>query len=607
MYRILTGLALLGLLFFQAGCGDSGSPPARSPAAAPVASGPPAPPAAPPAAPAAPAAPAPAAPAPAAPAPAAAPAQVAPAQVAPAQVAPAPATPTAPAPTAAPAPAAAANPVPVVAPPTGPPPDPEAVGGPMSDAVGRPPGREPPPPAAPQNPPPQPATAAPGQPNAAATGAAPAVVAPQEPSAPIDESFMGLAKAALAQGREMQGIAYLAADAVVGGNEEVLGSLRWSVALKRPLLVIRWGLATLVAQQTKAEGKSPGRGDSPSSGSTGAPPISIPPGNIFAGTPSGVATPQTLPPPQTPAPAPTPPPTGNRATKKRPGETGGSEAKTIDYSIPDPIAFWRQNVGAPLVEALQTRLNRGDFGIWFKDADKRSFVSSAAPATAAMGPEDAPREGPPPQAPQTPQSQANQAVLALASAAPGIVLLEGTSMAELRTAAVRENLDFLMFAQLSSKSVRTGPAQTVLDIHVMNLCKGGEDWTSKPQVNHVKVIAAQQATSKDKDKQENPLPTLLKNIQSHIDRQCQLTEMPILDRDSVLKRAAALAAVKVKNPLPALLELRYYQWKKLLTDQQFAEYAAKIAGAEDSQRLATGTDSERRQVIDQWLSAARKE
>ena len=187
-----------------------------------------------------------------------------------------------------------------------------------------------------------------------------------------------------------------------------------------------------------------------------------------------------------------------------------------------------------------------------------------------------------------------------------MMFLEGNNLSELRAAALRENLDFLMFAQIGSKTVRTGPTQSLLDIHIVEFCKGGEDWPARPTVNHVRIMAAQQATT-GKDKQENPLPALLKTIQMHIDRQTKLEDMPTLEHEALLKRAATLVAMKAKNPLPALLELRYYQWKKALSDQEFADYAAKLAGADDSHRLATGTDAERKQVVDQWLNAARKE
>ena len=417
----------------------------------------------------------------------------------------------------------------------------------------------------------------------------------QEPSPPIDESFKGLAKTAIAQGQEAQGIAYLAADAVVTGNEEVLGSLRWSATLKRPILAIRWGLATIVTQANKG-GEAKAKGDAPPAPAGGA--IASPSGNIFSNGTGGLATVQAATP--TPTPTPTPPPAA-RPAKKRPSDVSGAEAKT-DYSISDPAAFWRQNVGAPLVEMLETHLNHGDFGSWFKDSDRKvaaTNVGVAGPTVpGAMVPgQDAPLQSPPAAGNQPPP---------LLSASPGMTLMEGATLSELRAAALRENLDFILFAQIGSKTVRTGPTQSLLDIHIIELCKGAEDWVARPTVNHVRIMAAQQATT-GKDKQENPLPALLKTIQMHMDRQTKLEDMPTIEHEALLKRAAALVAMKAKNPLPALLELRYYQWKKALSDQEFADYAAKLAGADDSHRLATGTDAERKQVVDQWLNAAQKE
>ncbi len=180
--------------------------------------------------------------------------------------------------------------------------------------------------------------------------------------------------------------------------------------------------------------------------------------------------------------------------------------------------------------------------------------------------------------------------------------LEGNSLAELRAAALREGLDFLMVATISSKPVSSGPAQSVLVIHIMDICKGGKDWTSR-EVNHVHILSVQQGGPKEKE--ENPVPALIKNVLAYVNRDCQLTEMPSLSHDAAVQRTAALA--KSATPLQALLELRYYQWKKALSDQEFGEYAAKVAPAEDIRRLATGTDAERRDVIDQWLGAGRRE
>ena len=224
-------------------------------------------------------------------------------------------------------------------------------------------------------------------PGAATPGLTPGLAPPattlQEPSPPIDESFNSLAKTALAQSRETQGIAYLAADAVVTGNEDVLGSLRWSPTLKRPILAIRWGLATIVTQATKG-GEAKPRGDASPAAAGG--PIASPSGNIFGNGTGGLATAQAatpgLMPTPTPTPTPTPPPAA-RSAKKRPGDVSGAEAKT-DYSISDPAAFWRQNVGVPLVEMLETHLNHGDFGSWLKDGDKK--VGAAGPTVPVVMP-----------------------------------------------------------------------------------------------------------------------------------------------------------------------------------------------------------------------------
>ena len=344
-----------------------------------------------------------------------------------------------------------------------------------------------------------------------------------------------MAKTALAQGRETQALAYFAADGVVGGNEQVLSGLRWSSILKRPVLVARWGLATVTVQPAKpGEGKA-ARGGEPRD--TGGPPAT-PSGNIFSG-PIGAAA--------APPPGPTPPPAvaggaaARKTGKKRLGENAALEAKnSADYAIPDPIAFWHQNVGEPLLDALQTRSSRGDFGTLLKNVERKP-VAAAGAAPAAEAPQAAPG-GPPAAAPGAPAPAAaavaadENASAATPSSVPGVMLLDGTGIVELRAAAIRENLDFLMIAMISSKPIRSGPTQSVLAIHIIDLCKGGEDWKSK-DVNHVRVIAAQQAAQQPvgKEKEENPLPSLIKSTVAHIDRECQLVEMPSLNHESALQ------------------------------------------------------------------------
>jgi hypothetical protein len=191
-------------------------------------------------------------------------------------------------------------------------------------------------------------------------------------------------------------------------------------------------------------------------------------------------------------------------------------------------------------------------------------------------------------------------------APPGIVLLEGSTLAEVRAEAQKEKLDFVLIADIKSQPRPKGVTWSTLEIYIRDANKWAESWKSK-QVNHVKIMAAQQSTGSGKDKVEDPVPGLIKDILGRIDQQFRLVEMPEISREAVLKHVAAVTAVKPANCLPLLLELRYYQSKKLLTDQEFAEYAGKIAGAEEGQRLATGAEAERKQVVEPWLSAVRRD
>ncbi len=217
-----------------------------------------------------------------------------------------------------------------------------------------------------------------GADNPPLSAATPGAVAPGSPDYSLsgaEEGFSALAKTVLDPGHEAQAVAYLAADAVVAGNEEVLGGLRWSPTLKRPIVVARWGLATMNVQRAKAsDAKAPLKAaEGPPAGALGATQ-----GNIFS------AAAAASPPSATFRPA---APPGVRHPPKKAALP--ADVKGQDFSLNDPIGFWRQQVGVPLLDAIQTRANRGDFGTWLKDNEKKapaSNVPEAVPASPAEEP-----------------------------------------------------------------------------------------------------------------------------------------------------------------------------------------------------------------------------
>ena len=90
----------------------------------------------------------------------------------------------------------------------------------------------------------------------------------------------------------------------------------------------------------------------------------------------------------------------------------------------------------------------------------------------------------------------------------------------------------------------------------------------------------------------------------YMDGNLALTDMPPLTADVVRERGATLAAAQYVNPLPVLLELRYYEFRKLLTGEENSGFFTKIVGPEEGPRLATGPVEQRKEIVQRWLGRA---
>ena len=448
-----------------------------------------------------------------------------------------------------------------------------------------------------------------GEPPAAEPNAAAATV-----SARPKVDLSALAKAAMSQGNERQAVGYLMADAVMSGRGEVLDSFRWSPGLKRPMLVTRWGLATLSALPNtsgvagagggvKAGGVKAGGVKAGGAKLGGVPPggaadprpggPAVARGAVFSIQPNGAR-------PKHVAPQPAAPPAGRNPPRGGRGDPAGNlPGNNLGQTgaIADPFAFWRETIGDPLLESLQSRVAAGGFGAWFKGAERQA-APGGQPAAPLPNPLN-PLPGVPgavgvQNLPPGLLNAANHAASG-ASAARGITIVEGESLADLRVVALREGLDVLLVAEVSEKPIRRGPSQSTIVLHLIDVAKDAKLWTSKP-LNNVKVAAAQQS-----GKEGGPAADLLDDAAKCIDKQLQLVEMPKIGAEAAQRRAASLAAEKQTNPLPALVELRYYETKKLITSEQFAAHAVKIAGPGTGRRLVAGNEDDRLKVLEQWL------
>ena len=338
------------------------------------------------------------------------------------------------------------------------------------------------------------------------------------PAVPSPTGLLARAREAMAAGRETDGLRYLLADAVVRADEEVIGSLRWSPGLKRPMLAARWGIALPGKPPEKKPVLQPRAGFNPEDHGLS---------DDFVPNP-GMHQP-------------------------RPAEVAGS----LDRN---PLEFWKESVDGPLIERLQTRVEQDFFGGWFQAFDK------------------------PPPAEESVQRS------------PGMVVMRIDDPMALRETAAREGLDLVLVAVMGAKPTRNGPPQTLYVLRIFDVSKDRAIWTSKP-LSNLRVAAAKAAGDGGAD----PAGEFVDRMLKYVDAQLKLVEMPSINHEAAVRRAESLVGQRFDDPLLTLMELRYYQSKGLLTPEELAEYYTKILGPGDGPLLATGTEAQRRLIVERWL------
>lgn len=387
----------------------------------------------------------------------------------------------------------------------------------------------------------------------------------QQPGAPTEPpTLLARARQSLGAERLDDGIELLQAAAVAEGEAatEVLDTLSWSPALKRPMLVTRWGIALLTG------------------GMPGGIPMGGQPGNQMRGGPSphqeghggfhhGGGQPGAG---------------GAGFQHEPPGEMGPGAA-----AGGGPVAFWHHAVGAPLVQALEARVAEGAFGHWLSNDLQRPAADAPAGPPPFQGQEHF-EEMAPGHVPEHVPANSGPPVR-------GMLATHVATLDDAKRWAEEQELDVLLTISvaLHTGSLR-GPPQTNLVVKVHDVARNQELWSSRP-LNSRRVEAALAGARAG----ENPAQEFLEDLLKFVDENLHLAEMPELDPAVVARRAQALAARKHANPLPALVELRYYASKGLLDETALREHYKAILGPRDAAELTEGDLEQRRQVVEALL------
>jgi hypothetical protein len=351
------------------------------------------------------------------------------------------------------------------------------------------------------------------------------------------EGYLALADAAMEKQDLHRAISYLMADAAVRGSEDVLRYVRWCPALKRPVLMIRVGVAVQGSAAT-----------------TAAP------------------------------------------TARTPGAIAGAAAQA------EAMRMWTEAVGNPMLEKIHAVINEGKMGSCL---GKSEIAAAQAPP---------PSNEPPPgsadgrRAPPKPRE-------AVVMRGPVASLGLG-EQGRIRQTAFKEGLDAVFLVAINNKPApnvkptkgRTPPAislQSTLVLRLLDVAKNDIVWSSAPvtamtapqggRLGGVPPGGAPSGEIAAASKQ------VLDELGAYLEKSLTVTDMPALTPESVQNRAETLAGGQYSNPLPVLMELRYYQSRKLLTPEQIGTYLTKIVGDKDGPTLAAGPEAERKQIVEKWI------
>jgi len=417
------------------------------------------------------------------------------------------------------------------------------------------------------------------------------------------KTYADMATQAFGQGRDADAFQYLFAHALTADDQsagELLGKMGWIAPLKRPGLAVRWGIGIefnnrgyngdqlfpIGTTQQMPTGRSPrGAGRNPSGIGQGR---GIDEGGGFGGREDGgMGQPGFG--------------GGDMGGGMQGGRGGGSNAQLDRFT---------GELGQKVVDGLRERIERGDFGLVLKEAgtgvasNQGRGMGGGQMGQFGSGPEAYGEEdsggfdnaGPPRGMGGAAGRQA-----AATQLVPGVTFLDVAPGKELVKMAKENGIDALCVFSVTVKPItRTGQVSNSTEIQLYNLASSKKPFETDPLVN----LFVQTERAKERMRGGDPVDKELEKLFREIDDKWKLAALPSLqDPENVALFQARWSQLQEpeQNPLATLAEIRMYHTRKLIQDSHMLAAFQGKTNDHSGSMLATGTEAERKQVIQPWL------
>ena len=253
------------------------------------------------------------------------------------------------------------------------------------------------------------------------------------------------------------------------------------------------------------------------------------------------------------------------AVVERPTYTGGGEGKQA-------VGFYAGELGVRALEAFSSRIERGDYG---------EFMRVAA-TELAFGSEQKDR---------TQQARENPFLQIF----PGVVFVGEGQSKQLVERARQQDLDVLLVFDVRASITRKGVPLNNTKMTLVDVTSGRDLFEGKG-INNIQVNSERQ-----KESATDPIVEAVNELFAVVDARLAMREMPDLKATHAQRRVAKLVQSRAANPLPVLVEMHYYEARRLITTEQLAQAYQQLLGEAPGSMLATGTADQREEAISRWL------
>jgi len=285
------------------------------------------------------------------------------------------------------------------------------------------------------------------------------------------------------------------------------------------------------------------------------------------------------------------------------------------------LAFHTGEFGTKLVEAIAARISAGEYGAVYKEisegmsrpatpdpnnpGDPNAAGAGAPGAPGAFGGDGGPGLGrgrvPGGLAGAAPggEGAGGEGAAVAGSAQPlGLCIVwlgKVTSKEEAARLAQEAKVDILATYEIDVKLARNSNFVNNTTLLRITPTKKGEPIFASKALNNLQVVNQKQAT-------ENPVDKEITRAMEALDKVCKAAPLPALTAEQVKGQLARLVAEKPADPLPVIVEARYYVAKGLLPEADMTAAAIGLMGEAEFARLIVSAPEAKGQIVGAALS-----